>query len=362
LYPGMGLLMAWKPIMPTQLASIVDAVRTRVLDLALHLETILPDAGRAGVELVDSVQLTQMVTNVYGGNVARGNTGVTQQSLVVPSMGDLAALRSALLAAGISQDDIVVLERAIEEDRKAGEGEPGKAMGSRVQGVAGEGRHARRIGGGQGRSWRCWRPRAKGARRVLRPVVRAVTDMSGGDRLARGVNALNWAKRWMRTRPNAQVLDLTGGIGVDAALECVGTGLAAAMGFAIAGPGSTVGVVGVPHGVEVPFDDLFFRKVSACGAGPRPFGATPPSFSTTCSRAASTRDESSTSRPTSRGNRRRLLGPCTNGELSSPSCAWDRSEELVTERLERRGARSHRQHPGVGVEQAPTPMAAPGST
>lgn len=133
LYPGMGLVVAWKPVMPTQLASIGDAVRTRVLSLALDLETVLPDAGRVGVELTDNQQLTQMVTNVYGGNVAIGSTGVTQQSLDIPSMGDLAALRSTLLAAGIREDDIIVLEQAIEEDREAGEGELGNAMGSRVQ-------------------------------------------------------------------------------------------------------------------------------------------------------------------------------------------------------------------------------------
>jgi len=50
---------------------------------------------------------------------------------------------------------------------------------------------------------------------------------------------------------NEAVLDLTDGIGVDAALECVGTGQSAATAFTIARPGSTVGVVGVPHGVEV---------------------------------------------------------------------------------------------------------------
>lgn len=68
---------------------------------------------------------------------------------------------------------------------------------------------------------------------------------------------------------NDAVLELTGGIGVDAALECVGTGQSMATAFAIARPGSTVGVVGVPHGVEVPFGDIFFRSVGWRG-GPAP--------------------------------------------------------------------------------------------
>jgi threonine dehydrogenase-like Zn-dependent dehydrogenase len=64
------------------------------------------------------------------------------------------------------------------------------------------------------------------------------------------------------------VRELTGGVGVDAALECVGTEQAIATAFAIARPGSTVGIVGVPHG-QVPFAQTFFRNVGWRG-GPAP--------------------------------------------------------------------------------------------
>ena len=64
------------------------------------------------------------------------------------------------------------------------------------------------------------------------------------------------------------VLLLTGGVGVDAALECVGTEQSIATAFAVARPGSTLGVVGVPHG-EVPFATTFFRNVGWRG-GPAP--------------------------------------------------------------------------------------------
>jgi threonine dehydrogenase-like Zn-dependent dehydrogenase len=68
---------------------------------------------------------------------------------------------------------------------------------------------------------------------------------------------------------NALVLELTAGIGVDAAMECVGTSQSMATALTIARPGSTVGVVGVPHGVELPFNDVFFRNVGWHG-GPAP--------------------------------------------------------------------------------------------
>jgi threonine dehydrogenase-like Zn-dependent dehydrogenase len=64
------------------------------------------------------------------------------------------------------------------------------------------------------------------------------------------------------------VLELTGGIGADAALECVGTAQSIATAFAAARPGSTVGIVGVPHG-QLPFAETFFRNTGWRG-GPAP--------------------------------------------------------------------------------------------
>jgi threonine dehydrogenase-like Zn-dependent dehydrogenase len=67
---------------------------------------------------------------------------------------------------------------------------------------------------------------------------------------------------------NQAVLDLTGGIGADAALECVGTAQSIATAAAIARPGSVIGIVGVPHG-QVPFTQAFFRNIGWRG-GPAP--------------------------------------------------------------------------------------------
>lgn len=67
---------------------------------------------------------------------------------------------------------------------------------------------------------------------------------------------------------NQAVLDLTDGIGADAALECVGTGQSIETAAAIARPGSVIGIVGVPHG-QVPFTEAFFRNIGWRG-GPAP--------------------------------------------------------------------------------------------
>jgi threonine dehydrogenase-like Zn-dependent dehydrogenase len=68
------------------------------------------------------------------------------------------------------------------------------------------------------------------------------------------------------------VMDLTAGVGVDATLECVGTGQSMDTALSIARPGSMVGYVGVPHGVELPVDQMFFRTKGVFG-GPAPAGA-----------------------------------------------------------------------------------------
>lgn len=67
----------------------------------------------------------------------------------------------------------------------------------------------------------------------------------------------------------AAVQELTGGVGVDAALECVGTGESVATALSISRAGATVGYVGVPHGVELEVRSMFYRNVGLRG-GPAP--------------------------------------------------------------------------------------------
>ena len=61
------------------------------------------------------------------------------------------------------------------------------------------------------------------------------------------------------------VLELTDGIGVDAALECVGTAESFTTAMAVTRPGGMVGYVGVPHSVEVPITTMFFRNIGLRG-------------------------------------------------------------------------------------------------
>jgi threonine dehydrogenase-like Zn-dependent dehydrogenase len=67
----------------------------------------------------------------------------------------------------------------------------------------------------------------------------------------------------------AAIKDLTDGIGADAVLECVGTAESMAQALRSARPGGFVGFVGVPHGVNLPGEELFYSHVGLLG-GPAP--------------------------------------------------------------------------------------------
>jgi len=64
---------------------------------------------------------------------------------------------------------------------------------------------------------------------------------------------------------SARIRELTDGVGADAVLECVGTDAAIQTAFDIARPGSTVGFVGVPHGVDLPVRRMFQKNIGLAG-------------------------------------------------------------------------------------------------
>jgi threonine dehydrogenase-like Zn-dependent dehydrogenase len=69
-----------------------------------------------------------------------------------------------------------------------------------------------------------------------------------------------------------QVLELTGGIGADSVLECVGTDDSVVQALRCARPGGMVGWVGVPHVTDIPQQHMFWRNVGLRG-GPAPVRA-----------------------------------------------------------------------------------------
>jgi len=67
----------------------------------------------------------------------------------------------------------------------------------------------------------------------------------------------------------ARIKELTAGVGADSVLECVGTKESMGQALQCARPGSMIGYVGVPHGVEFDGQQLFFSQKGLMG-GPAP--------------------------------------------------------------------------------------------
>lgn len=68
----------------------------------------------------------------------------------------------------------------------------------------------------------------------------------------------------------ARVLDLTGGFGAHAVLECVGTDKAMDTAVSVVRPGGAIGRVGVPHYEAIPQSLTAFYKNVTVGGGPAP--------------------------------------------------------------------------------------------
>lgn len=67
----------------------------------------------------------------------------------------------------------------------------------------------------------------------------------------------------------ARIMAMTDGLGADSVLECVGTKESMMQAIHCARQGGHVGYVGVPHGVELNAEELFFEHVHLHG-GPAP--------------------------------------------------------------------------------------------
>lgn len=67
----------------------------------------------------------------------------------------------------------------------------------------------------------------------------------------------------------ARIKEMTGGIGADRVLECVGTEQSMRQALHSTRPGGNVGFVGVPHGVAIDGEELFYSHVGLRG-GPAP--------------------------------------------------------------------------------------------
>ena len=115
-------LRMWQVMPRAGLAGLIDTVKTRVLSMALEIESLNPAAGDiAGASSIPEPAVAQIFnTNIFGGqvgNLAAGSTGVVQNVGGQVQQGDMQSLKSYLQAIGLEQSEISELGDAIDADR-----------------------------------------------------------------------------------------------------------------------------------------------------------------------------------------------------------------------------------------------------
>jgi hypothetical protein len=125
-YEGMGLMDAHTPISEASVRGVLDTVRTRVLDLALAIESEDPEAGGAAESTLGPAAATHIFnTTIMGGNVALASHDFTQVLETRPESEQ--DLLTRLKSIGLPEDLLGELREALKADRTSGEGdgEPG---------------------------------------------------------------------------------------------------------------------------------------------------------------------------------------------------------------------------------------------
>lgn len=130
LLPGWGMTAAYQTVPPGAIPGLLDAVRTRVLKLALELEKEDPEAGDADTDLArDTVERVVQAT-IFGDNntVAIMSPGAIVGNKI--SAGDFQSLATHLASLGLPANEIASLERAVIEDKETGAVGPGPRVES----------------------------------------------------------------------------------------------------------------------------------------------------------------------------------------------------------------------------------------
>lgn len=134
IYRGYSLYAAWLSIPKGGIIGILDTVRNRILNFALEIEKEAPDAGEAPPKSrpIPEEKVSQVFNTIITGNVqnlAAGSEHVVQAGELIIMKGDFESLSSFLGSQNILQEDIDLLQEAIQEDKKEGQT---KRLGKRV--------------------------------------------------------------------------------------------------------------------------------------------------------------------------------------------------------------------------------------
>lgn len=142
-YNYMNCVQVWAEFSTMNFVEVSNAVRNRVLDLAVALWREFPEAGNVGAPRSQPAEV-ERVTHIFNTVVTGGAAsivGVANNSSVVANAvtGDVVAMTQALSANGVALDDIEVLVLAIQAEPVALlDGKFGPRVSSWISGMVGK--------------------------------------------------------------------------------------------------------------------------------------------------------------------------------------------------------------------------------
>jgi hypothetical protein len=120
------MISAYQEIPGTVFVSVMDTVRTKILQLALELRDEMGDAESKGNALGSSKVDQSVVNHIYGGNVVIAATAenFAQIGSISIEEGNQQQLNSALGQLGLDGKSIASLENVMKADAKEAGGKP----------------------------------------------------------------------------------------------------------------------------------------------------------------------------------------------------------------------------------------------
>jgi hypothetical protein len=135
---GWMLIRAKQVVPGTVFRSILDSVRTRIVQFSLELKDELGEETE-NLNKISAIEIEKSVVNhIYGGQVviAANAQNFAQISSISVQKGDFSELKDALHKIGFDQKAITSLQNAINEDARADNGKP--TLGHRTMGWIGD--------------------------------------------------------------------------------------------------------------------------------------------------------------------------------------------------------------------------------
>lgn len=122
-YQYQNCVQAWAEFSTLNFVEVSNAVRNRLLDLAVALWREFPDAGEVGdtaTGALEAIRVTQIFNTVVHSGSAN-LVGIANQSTISYNIvaGDMSALRQALMSNGVSETDLSALQTALESEPTA---------------------------------------------------------------------------------------------------------------------------------------------------------------------------------------------------------------------------------------------------